>query len=48
MKGIKFVASILIASSALGICSCTKPPKNRTVESIAEERVIEDSRLVSV
>ncbi len=46
-KSIKFVASILIASSVLGVCSCSRKPSDRTIESIAEERIAEDSRLVS-
>ena len=46
-KGIKSVAAILAVSVSFGVCSCSRKPSDRTIESIAEERVVEDSRLVS-
>ena len=46
-KGIKIVAAILALSASLGVCSCSRKPSDRTIESMAEERVEEDSRLVS-
>lgn len=46
-KGIKFVAAILAISVSLGVCSCSRKPSDRTIESMAEERIAEDSRLVS-
>ena len=46
-KGIKIVAAILALSASLGVCSCTRKPSERTIESMAEEQVVEDSRLVS-
>ena len=46
-KGIKILAAILALSVSLGVCSCNRKTSDRTIESMADEQVPEDSRLVS-